>query len=171
MRTKLAVITLYLLLIAMPAAMFAETFAGPNEAQPDDAQPDEAQQAAPAGTQAKLVVLDDWGRRGVVFFDHRGHEKLINPDSNWPFKAKQGAACTGCHHTINAKGLPQLFKCNVCHHRREGDARNPKNRDFDELMAERAFHDSCIECHRVSNKGPVTCSGCHKLGVSPTAAQ
>ena len=165
MRTKLAVITLYLLLIALPAVMFAGTFAGSNESQPD-----EAPQAA-ADAQNKLVVLDDWGRRGVVFFDHRGHERLRNTDKSWPFQSKEGAACTGCHHTINAKGLPQLWKCNVCHHRREGDPRNPKNRDFDELMAERAFHDSCIECHRVSNKGPVTCSGCHKLGVSPNAGQ
>ena len=165
MRTKLAVIVMYLLLIAMPAALFAGTFAGSNQVQPA-----EAGQAA-ANAQNKLVVLDDWGRRGVVFFDHRGHEKLRNTDKDWPFQSKEGAACTGCHHTINAKGLPQLWKCNVCHHRREGDPRNPKNRAFDELMAERAFHDSCIECHRVSNKGPVTCSGCHKLGVSPNAGQ
>jgi hypothetical protein len=160
MRTKLAVIALYLLLIVMPVALFAETFA----------QTGDAQQATTDATN-KVIVLDNWGRRGVVFFDHKGHESLISPDVEWPHKAKKGAACAGCHHTISAKGLPQLWKCNVCHHRREGDPRTPKNRDFDEVMAERAFHDSCIECHRDSNKGPVTCSGCHKLGVTPTIGQ
>jgi len=157
MRMKLAVIALYLLLIVMPAALFAETFA----------QPGDAQQPTADATQ-KVIVLDNWGRRGAVSFDHRGHEAVINPDGEWPHKAKKGAGCAGCHHTINANGLTQLWKCNVCHHRREGDPRNPKNRDYDEVMAERAFHDSCIECHRASNKGPVTCSGCHKLGVTPT---
>jgi hypothetical protein len=81
----------------------------------------------------------------------------------------RGAACVRCHHTVSARGIPELYKCNVCHHRKDGDPRNPKNRDFDEVMAERAFHDSCIGCHRAAEKGPTTCSGCHKVGVPPAA--
>jgi Class III cytochrome C family len=155
MRLKLAVVITYVLGLVMPAALGAGLFA---EAA--------GQQQADSGSAQKVIRLDEKGRRGVVFFDHRGHESVINADADWPHKAQKGAACSGCHHTVNARGVPQLYKCNVCHHRKEGDPRNPKNRDFDEVMAERAFHDSCIECHRDSNKGPVTCSGCHKSGVS-----
>jgi hypothetical protein len=154
MRLKLAVSTFYALGLCV-AAFVVPLFAGADAA------------AAPQEASTKVVKLDTWGQRGVVFFDHAGHETVINPDPNWPFKAKAGAACVGCHHSVSRRGIPQLYKCNVCHHRREGDPRNPKNRDFDEVMAERAFHDSCIGCHRESNKGPVTCSGCHKSGVSP----
>ena len=155
MRLKLAVVTAYVLGLIVPAALGAGLFAQPVE-----------QQQTESGYAPKVIRLDEKGRRGVVFFDHKGHESLISPDPEWPHKAQKGAACSGCHHTISARGIPQLYKCNVCHHRKDGDPRNPKNRDFDEVMAERAFHDSCIECHKVSNKGPVTCSGCHKSGVA-----
>jgi len=154
MRLKLAVVTTYVLGLVIPAALGAGSFAQPVEQQTE------------SGYAPKVIRLDEKGRRGVVFFDHKGHESLISPDAEWPHKAQKGAACVGCHHTVSARGIPELYKCNVCHHRKEGDPRNPKNRDFDEVMAERAFHDSCIECHRVSNKGPVTCSGCHKSGAS-----
>ena len=154
MRLKLAVVTTYVLGLVIPAALGAGLFAQPVEQQTE------------SGPAPKVIRLDEKGRRGVVFFDHRGHESLISPADEWPHKAQKGAACVGCHHTVSARGIPELYKCNVCHHRKEGDPRNPKNRDFDEVMAERAFHDSCIECHRVSNKGPVTCSGCHKSGVA-----
>ena len=155
MRLKLAVVTAYILGMVVPVAVGAGFFARPVE--PEQATTEPA---------LKVIRLDEWGRRGVVFFDHKGHESVISPDAEWPHKAKVGAACVGCHHTTNARGIPQLYKCNVCHHRKEGDPRTPKNRDFDEVMAERAFHDSCIDCHRDSKKGPTTCSGCHKLGVT-----
>jgi Class III cytochrome C family len=155
MRLKLAVVITYMLGLIIPATLGAGLF---------------AQAAGQEGARAqKVILLDEKGARGVVFFDHKGHESVISADSNWPHKAQKGAACVGCHHTVNARGVPQLYKCNVCHHRKEGDPRNPKNRDFDEVMAERAFHDTCIECHRAAEKGPVTCSGCHKSGVSPAA--
>lgn len=159
MRFKLAVVIAYALAVVAPAALGAGLFDVSTASEQDAGQ-----------AQLKVIRLDDWGRRGVVFFDHKGHEAVINPDSDWPHKAKQGAACVGCHHTVTAKGIPQLYKCNVCHHRKEGDSRNPKNRDFDEVMAERAFHDSCIGCHRAAAKGPTTCSGCHKLGVTSTTS-
>jgi hypothetical protein len=158
MRLKLAVVITYMLGLVIPAALGAGLFAQAAE-----------QQQTGSGSLPKVIRLDEKGARGVVFFDHKGHESVISADSNWPHKAQKGAACVGCHHTSNARGVPQLFKCNVCHHRKEGDPRNPKNRDFDEVMAERAFHDTCIECHRASEKGPVTCSGCHKSGVASAA--
>jgi len=99
----------------------------------------------------------------VVLFNHKSHEARINPDANAPYKAKAGAACIGCHHTANSRGIPQLWKCSSCH-RGEGAPTNPKNRDFDEVWSERAFHDSCIGCHRASLKGPTTCGECHKPG-------
>ncbi|HEX8088337.1 MAG TPA: cytochrome c3 family protein [Blastocatellia bacterium] len=158
MRLKLAVVITYMLGLVIPATLGAGLFAQAAE-----------RQQAEGGSAHKIIRLDEKGRRGVVFFDHKGHESVVSPDPGWPHKAQKGAACAGCHHTVNARGVPQLYKCNVCHHRKEGDPRNPKNRDFDEVMAERAFHDSCIECHKVSEKGPVTCSGCHKSGVSTAA--
>jgi hypothetical protein len=117
---------------------------------------------------SKIIQLDTRGTRGVVSFNHRPHEMVINPDPNAPFKTKPGAACLGCHHTIStARGVPQLWKCSACH-REEGNPQNPKNKDFDEVWSERAFHDLCINCHRASNqalsnlKGPTTCGECHK---------
>jgi hypothetical protein len=111
--------------------------------------------------QSKVVTLDVGGTRGDVSFNHKTHEARLNPDPNAAYKAKAGAACSGCHHTMNSRGIPQLWKCSACH-RGEGDPRNPRNRDFDEAWSERAFHDSCIGCHRASTKGPTTCGECHK---------
>ncbi|HEU4390636.1 MAG TPA: cytochrome c3 family protein, partial [Blastocatellia bacterium] len=117
--------------------------------------------------QSKVIQLDQNGDRGIVPFDHTRHEPLLNPDPASPHKAKAGAACSGCHHTISVRGTPQLWKCTSCH-RGEGDQRNPRNRDQDELYSERAFHQNCIPCHRANNsatglnKAPTTCGGCHK---------
>lgn len=157
MKLKLAVLITYALGLVIPVALGAGLFARPGEQRTD------------SGFAPKILRLDEKGRRGVVFFDHKGHESFISPDPNAPHPAKKGAACSGCHHGISARGIPQLYKCNVCHHRKDGDPRNPKNRDFDEVMAERAFHDSCIGCHKATEKGPTTCSGCHKPGVPPAA--
>lgn len=110
---------------------------------------------------AKVFRLDVNGRRGVVLFDHKAHEARMNPDPRAPYQSKAGAACVGCHHARDPFGVPQLSKCGACH-RAEGSKGNPKNRDFDEVFAERAFHDSCIACHRASSKGPTTCNGCHQ---------
>lgn len=172
MRLKLAVLTLYglglIAAMAMLAGPFSSTASGRQESLPKD----------------QIVMLNVKGTRthGAVRFDHRQHEAVINPDPNWPYPAKQGAACVGCHHTVNNIGVPQLWKCTVCHQDEgKGDGRyvstknlncdqsgNPKNRDCDEVFYERAFHDSCIGCHRAElargkepDKVPITCSGCH----------
>jgi hypothetical protein len=128
--------------------------------------------ALPAGAQDQdsIIKLDTRGGRGVVYFSHKGHEALINPDPNFVYKARvrPNAACSGCHHTQSSRGIPQLWKCVSCH-KGEGNEKNPKNVDSDEVHAERAFHDMCIGCHRsnreqgITMKGPVSCGGCHKL--------
>jgi class III cytochrome C family protein len=159
MKLKLAVLIMYGLGLAIPVTVGAAMFGASDDQQTD------------SGRAQKIVRLDEKGRRGVVFFDHTGHESFISPDTTVAHPAKKGAACSGCHHTISARGIPELYKCNVCHHRKDGDPRNPKNKDFDEVIAERAFHDSCIGCHRAVEKGPTTCGGCHKPGVPPAAVQ
>ena len=147
MRLKLGILIAYGLCVLMQGALGAG--ASPEQTEP---------------SQSKIIRLDQRGERGVVLFDHRRHEARISPDPNAAHGAKAGAACIGCHHTMNSRGIPQLWKCSACH-RSEGDPKNPKNRDFDEVWSERAFHDSCIVCHRASAKGPTTCGGCHKPGA------
>jgi cytochrome c553 len=124
---------------------------------------------ASSAQQGVIFKLDTRGSRGVVYFNHREHEAFINPDENFVYKnrAKKNAACAGCHHTESRRGIPQLWKCVSCH-KGEGNEKNPKNRDYDEVHAERAYHDMCIGCHKaniekgISVKGRTTCSGCHK---------
>jgi hypothetical protein len=145
MRLKRAIFILFIVGLATPAAL-----------------------PLPSQEQDYVIKLDTKGGRGVVYFSHRGHEGLVNPDPNYVYKTKPNAACSGCHHTQSARGIPQLWKCISCH-KGEGNEKNPKNRDFDEVHAERAFHDMCIGCHRanreqkITMKGPTTCGGCHKV--------
>ena len=127
--------------------------------------------ALPAGAQEQdtVIKLDTKGGRGGVNFNHSRHEALTNPDPSFVYKAKRNAACAGCHHTQSSRGIPQLWKCTSCH-KGEGHEKNPKNRDYDEVHAKRAFHDLCIGCHRVNREqglsvnAPVSCGGCHNLG-------
>lgn len=141
-------------------------------------------QNSPVQSEGSVITLNVRGvrERGAVRFDHQAHQGRLNPDPNAAFKASATASCTGCHHTTNETGVPQLWKCTVCHqtegkgmgqyvNKRCGQqcepAGNPKNCQCDELYFERAFHDSCIGCHRASNeqtrvnRAPTTCSGCH----------
>lgn len=154
MRVKQTILLLFLVGLTTAAALRVVAAALPAQSQADDT----------------VIKLDTKGSRGVVYFSHRGHEALINPDANFVYKdkVKPNAACAGCHHTQSARGIPQLWKCVSCH-KGEGNEKNPKNVDFDEVHAERAFHDLCIGCHRanrqqgITMKGPTTCGGCHKV--------
>lgn len=137
-----------------------------------------------AQNDGSIIMLNVRGarERGAVRFDHQAHQGRLNPSPDWPYKASAAASCGGCHHTSNEQGILQLWKCTVCHQNEgKGDGKypnkrcgqgcetsgNPKNCQCDELYFERAFHDSCIGCHRASNeaarniKAPTTCSGCH----------
>jgi hypothetical protein len=112
---------------------------------------------------ATIITLDKFGARGWVSFNHDNHTTRQNPDPNAPFKTKQGASCSGCHHTLDSvSGAPQLWKCSACH-RGSGDPKNPKGRDGDEQWSETAYHNLCIGCHVASIKGPTKCGDCHQL--------
>lgn len=168
MRAKLLIIALYTLAVLIPAGRAALPSASLAQSQ----------------TEGSIITLNVRGvrERGAVRFDHQMHQGRRNPDPNWPFKAGTAATCSGCHHTTNEQGVPQLWKCTVCHQTEgKGDGKypntrcgqqcdntgNPKNCQCDDLYFERAFHDSCIGCHRATNqqernsRAPITCSGCH----------
>lgn len=112
----------------------------------------------------KVIRLGLKGTRGPVCFRHKTHEASAHP----------AGECAACHHKRSeATGAPILSKCSVCH-RNQGDERNPRNRDMDEMYMERAFHDLCIGCHRSSNeksaagcKAPVACGECHASKIGP----
>lgn len=165
MSWKLAVIVVYALGFIVPSALLVPaasmTTGSMTAGAGEPFQQAAARQTAARQTAAKPFKLDVKGRRGMVLFDHKAHEARLNPDPQAPHQSKAGAACAGCHHTQDSFGIPQLLKCSTCH-RAEGSKVNPKNRDFDEVFAERAFHDSCIACHRASAKGPTTCNSCHQ---------
>ncbi|HEY6330345.1 MAG TPA: cytochrome c3 family protein [Blastocatellia bacterium] len=152
MKLKLTLIFIYCVAILAPARMLAgssQTTAGQNR--------------------GGIIALDLRGNKGIVPFNHSNHAGRINPDPNAPFKVlKTGAACSGCHHTIDpATGSPQLWKCTACH-RNAGDPANPKGMDQNEQWSKTAFHNLCIKCHLASNKGPVRCGDCHQSKAGGT---
>jgi hypothetical protein len=155
MRLKLIILACYIVILVSPAGLARLG---------EQSRP---RWARPPHVESKIIQLDRNGERGVVPFDHARHETLVNPDPGWSHKAKAGAACSGCHHTLSARGTPQLWRCAACH-RNEGDPKNPRNKESDELDTERAFHENCIGCHRATNstrtinKAPTTCGGCHR---------
>jgi hypothetical protein len=100
------------------------------------------------------------GAQGVVRFNHKNHVAAA-PDPTSAFRADPKATCVGCHHTRDSVGAPQLWKCSDCH-LEGGQAKNPKDRDNNEVDSERAFHSNCVGCHQAANNGPVTCGDCHK---------
>lgn len=160
MRLKLVLVILFAAAVVTPGAFLA----GQGGSQRDcEGQPGKCDDAA---NNAKKLDLN--GARGVVCFRHKTHEAYVNPDSSFAHQAEKSAECVSCHHARSeARGTPLLWKCSACH-LGAGDARNPRNRDLDEVSSERAFHELCIGCHRASNekgiskcKAPVACSECH----------
>jgi hypothetical protein len=127
-----------------------------------------------AGDPGDSLVLDREGQQGTVAFDHAVHVRAPRDPAS-PFPAPATAACGGCHHTNDGKGVIQLAKCEGCHGP-EGDPRNPQSRAFDEENRKTAFHEMCIGCHAnlakaaagsTSNArtGPVDCADCHKTNA------
>ena len=110
--------------------------------------------------QPPVFKLNQGGVRGLVQFNHRTHETKISPDPDYPYRAKPGAACEGCHHTTNNVGVIQLVKCASCHFE-PANTKNPKDKEMNEISTDEAFHRNCIGCHRASQKGPRLCTGCH----------
>src|SRR5215467_1547347 len=108
---------------------------------------------ASVDTQAQRINigLDTSGRRGLVLFDHKVHEAEINPDPNFPHKARQGVACIGCHHTVTEiTDRKQFRRCSECH-KTEGDPDNKADQQGIELNSMEVSHRLCISCHRAAN--------------------
>src|SRR5262245_43137451 len=101
MRLKLTILILFVVGLVTPLALRVVASALPASLQQDDT----------------IIKLDTKGRRGFVYFSHKGHEALVNPDPDFVYKAKAkpNAACAGCHHTESARGIPQLWRCISCH--------------------------------------------------------
>lgn len=117
--------------------------------------------AAPSPSLDNVVILDQNGSKGIVFFNHNEHQAFVNPDPAYPFKAEKSATCAGCHHSKSATGVIQLWSCRSCHGYETKTAATTPVRS--KLFADDAFHGNCIPCHRAEKKGPVLCIGCHKL--------
>jgi hypothetical protein len=150
--SKTSVIKLWIVLLFFPAAIAAQQGApGPSDKTAD--------KQADKRTDSDLRWLNVKGAHGAVRFDHKTHETAA-PDPTSVHRADPKATCVGCHHTRNSVGAPQLWKCASCH-LEEGQSKNPKDRNDDEVDSERAFHSKCVSCHKASNKGPVDCAGCH----------
>lgn len=155
---KRAVTTFYIALL-VPAALWAR---GGDAISPQIKRP--------------LLPLDVSGRRGPVFFDHKKHESVFNPDPAFPHKARPGLACIGCHHTVKeVTDISGFRKCSSCH-KSEGDPANPDDRDGYDLNAREVFHRLCISCHRASrlrasnerfaNATFTRCGECHDKGAA-----
>src|SRR5688500_7130854 len=75
--------------------------------------------ASPETTQQKTQIsmpLDVGGRRGLVLFDHKKHEALLNPDTTFKHKGRPNVACITCHHTVTeVTTFKQFQSCSDCH--------------------------------------------------------
>lgn len=174
MKLKLTILTAYLLVMVAPVAFVARTVPAQ-----DDASKPACDKVSKCGDPANHVItLDLKGVQGKVCFPHKTHETLINPDTEFVHTTEQGAECIGCHHRRNeVSDAPTLWKCDSCH-RSESTARNPRNREGDEMYNKRVFHELCIGCHQAVNakadnkcRTPVACTDCHDAGTGqPRAA-
>jgi len=131
-------------------------------------------QSESAGQKVR-ILLDAAGRRGIVLFNHRSHEAVVNPDPSFPHKQKSGIACFTCHHTVKeVTDARQFQKCSACH-RADGNPDNPIDKEGYEVNTREAFHRACISCHRASNlkasnerfsdAGFTKCGECHDRGA------
>ncbi|HEV8485737.1 MAG TPA: cytochrome c3 family protein [Blastocatellia bacterium] len=166
MHVKLTIVVLYALAFAAAAASTAPSLASPPRIESTQTQ-----------TQRVAIRFDSDGRRGLVLFDHKKHEALIDPDPSFPHKTPAGVACTGCHHSVKDITIAAQFqKCSACH-KTEGNPDNPEDREGYDLNSREIFHRLCIGCHRASNVKAsndrfsnvsfTKCSECHDRGAPP----
>lgn len=68
--------------------------------------------------------------------------------------------CAVCHHyRPTDPAAKETTRCAACHQ----DAFNP---DYPERLGlKAAYHQQCMDCHRIGRKGPVDCTGCHSKNV------
>lgn len=136
MRLKLVVVALYAVTLLVVALAPARLLASPEEA---------------ASQNQRAIQLDISGRRGLVLFDHKKHEALLNPDPTFKHKARPNVACVGCHHTVKEiTAVSQFQNCAACH-KDEANPVNPDDADGIDLNAREIYHRLCISCHRASN--------------------
>jgi hypothetical protein len=109
---------------------------------------------------------------GPVPYDHDQHNAFSD--------------CLVCHHTNtkeltlanwNAGKTEKVPLCVECHFRDEGNPKNPKNPNGDELNAKFVYHANCIDCHKgeisermmkfgkvtKQGEGPTKCAACHQV--------
>jgi hypothetical protein len=163
MLLKLAIIVLYGLALAIAMCLPARSLASPDAPQMNFQMP-----------------LDTTGRRGLVLFNHKTHEALINPDQTFKHKAQANIACTGCHHSVKEiTEYRQFQKCSDCH-KNEANPANPDDAEGIDLNAREIYHRLCISCHRatefrasnyrIKESKFTRCGECHDKDASPVAA-
>ncbi|MCI0489331.1 MAG: cytochrome c family protein, partial [Blastocatellia bacterium] len=153
----------------------------------------DASQPAQSADQRVAVRFDINGRRGLVLFDHKQHEALINPDPLFQHPTPTGVACIGCHHTVrDITDVKEFKKCSECH-KDPGNPINPDDRQGYDLNSMQVFHRLCISCHRATPEADfrassdrfktirtsfaretrtikfTKCSECHERGATFTA--
>jgi hypothetical protein len=138
--------------------------------------------ASPETTQQKTQIsmqLDTGGRRGLVLFDHKKHEALLNPDQTFKHKGRPNVACISCHHTVTeVTDRKQFQSCADCH-KNEANAVNPDDAEGIDLNAREIYHRLCISCHRASefrasnyrikDSKFTKCGECHDRGANVLA--
>ncbi|HEY7910942.1 MAG TPA: cytochrome c3 family protein [Blastocatellia bacterium] len=171
---------LRLVLVLIYAAAVCASFAARSSAHPDSisiTRPDDKELA---------LGLDLDGRRGLVLFYHKVHERLDRRAHFTPPYLNKAAGemnCAVCHHrrsaddpskpdAIDLTDLNQFQKCSNCH-REEGDRRNFYDQEGFELSSREAYHRLCAGCHISHNRAgsalaqasfkraPVRCGDCH----------
>ncbi|MBI3652938.1 MAG: cytochrome c3 family protein [Acidobacteria bacterium] len=159
MKLKFIIVALYLVAFVVVVQSSARS----------NAALDATQQSKPVPIQ-----LDAQGQRGLVVFDHKKHEALLNPDATFKHKARPNLACIGCHHTVKeVTDLKQFQNCTDCHKDIAND-KNPDDADSIDLNRREIYHRLCISCHRatdfrasnyrIQNSKFTKCSECHDRG-------
>jgi hypothetical protein len=164
MKLKLIIVGLYALAIFI-AVLSPRSFA--------------SSETAPQNNRV-LIQLDTTGRRGLVLFDHKKHEALLNPDPTFKHKARPNVACISCHHTAKEiTDLKQFQNCTNCH-KDLANAANPDDADGIDLNSREIYHRMCISCHRatefrasnyrIKESKFTKCGECHDRDANITAA-
>ena len=164
MRLKIVIVALYGLTLLAAALLPSRLFAASEEAAAQD---------------PRAIQLDISGRRGLVLFDHKKHEAVLNPDPTFKHKARPNVACISCHHTVQeVTQLPQFRNCSDCH-KDEANAVNPDDAEGIDLNAREIYHRLCISCHRASefkvsnyrvqNSKFTRCGECHDRDATVVA--
>ena len=127
--------------------------------------------AGPPDISTAFSLLDPNGARGPVRFPHSVHESSVNPDPAFPHGALEGAACTGCHHSVKSTIVAAEYQaCSTCHGP-DGRPDNPADKEGIELSNREAAHRACIGCHRATQaRSPgvfkevarTRCGDCHE---------